>query len=53
VSELEDFRDITLARQDEAEAAMLNGDPSLRLAMWSRRDPVSLLGAWAQQDGMG
>ena len=46
MSELEDFRSITLARQNEAEAAMLKGDPSLRLAMWSRRDPVSLLGAW-------
>ena len=25
---------------------MLRGDPSLRLALWSRKDPVSLLGAW-------
>ncbi len=46
MSELEDFRSITLARQTEAEEAMIHGDPSLRLAMWSRHDPVSLLGAW-------
>ena len=35
-----------LARQEEAEAALIQGDVAPRLALWSRRDPVSLLGAW-------
>ena len=44
--ELEDFRSVFLARQTDAEAAILQGDVEPRLALWSRRDPVSLLGAW-------
>src|ERR1044072_8515563 len=35
-----------LARQEAAEDAMLRGEPEPRLALWSRQDPVSLLGAW-------
>lgn len=35
-----------LARQAEAEAALVQGDVEPRLRLWSRRDPVSLLGAW-------
>lgn len=35
-----------LKRQEAAEAAMVEGDVEPRLALWSRRDPVSLLGAW-------
>lgn len=35
-----------LSRQTEAEEAMVHGDVAPRLALWSRRDPVSLLGAW-------
>ena len=46
MSELEDFRTKTLARQAEAEEALTQGDPEPRFAMWSRRDPVSVLGAW-------
>jgi hypothetical protein len=46
VRELDDFRSKTLARQAEAEDAMAHGDPEPRFAMWSRHDPVSLLGAW-------
>ena len=46
MSELEDFRTKTLGRQAEAEEAFAQGDPEPRFAMWSRRDPVSLLGAW-------
>lgn len=44
--ELEDFRSTILARQAKAEEALVHGDPEPRFAMWSRRDPVSLLGAW-------
>ena len=46
MGELEDFRTDFLARQTEAEEAMVHGDVKPRLALWSRRDPVSLLGGW-------
>jgi ketosteroid isomerase-like protein len=42
----DDFRSGFLTRQEAAEDAMLRGEPDPRLALWSRRDPVSLLGAW-------
>ena len=45
VNEPDDFRAM-LARQAEAEDAIIYGDPELRMKLWSRRDPVSLLGAW-------
>jgi ketosteroid isomerase-like protein len=35
-----------LARQAEAEEAIVGGDVAPRLALWTRKDPVSLLGAW-------
>ena len=44
-SELDDFLAKTLARQLVAEEALHNGDPEPRLAMWSRNDPVTVLGA--------
>jgi ketosteroid isomerase-like protein len=46
MNDLEEFRSVFLTRQTEAEDAMAHGDPRPRLALWSRRDPVSLLGAW-------
>jgi len=46
MDELEDFRTVFLARQTAAEAALVQGDVEPRLTLWSRRDPVSLLGAW-------
>ncbi len=45
MSDLDDFRSETLARQAEAEAAFHQGDPAPRMEMWSRRDPVTLFGA--------
>jgi ketosteroid isomerase-like protein len=45
MSDVDDFRAITLRRQAEAEAAFHQGDPGPRMAMWSRRDPVTLFGA--------
>ena len=45
MAELEDFLTRTLARQDEAEQALINGDPGPRLAMTSMQDPVTLFGA--------
>jgi ketosteroid isomerase-like protein len=46
MSELDDFINAVLPRQVEAETAIHNGDPTLRLAMWSTHDPVTLFGAW-------
>ena len=45
MSEVDDFLAETLPRLLRAEEAMHNGDPEPRLEMWSRNDPVSLLGA--------
>jgi hypothetical protein len=42
MSDLDDFRTKTLAREAEAEAALHAGGPAPRMAMWSRRDPVTL-----------
>lgn len=35
----------------EAELALHNGDPGPRRALWSRNDPVSVLGAWRNAHG--
>ena len=45
MSDDSDFRQF-LARQTEAEKAIVAGDVAPRLALWTRKDPVSLLGAW-------
>ena len=45
MSELDDFLTPTLARQLDAEQALINGDPGPRLAMWSTQDPVTVFGA--------
>jgi ketosteroid isomerase-like protein len=45
MSELEDFKSEFLARQTVAEEALVHGDLAPRLRLWSRRDPLSLLGA--------
>ena len=42
----EDFRSGFRVRLAAAEAALVQGDVEPRLALWSRRDPVSLFGAW-------
>lgn len=44
-AELDEFRTQFLARQTEAEEAMIHGQLEPRLELWSRRDPVSLFGA--------
>ena len=44
-SDLDEFLAATLARQVEAEEALHNGDAEPRLAMWSTKDPVTVLGA--------
>lgn len=35
----------------EAELALHNGDPAPRRALWSRAEPVSVLGAWRNAHG--
>ncbi len=45
MDEVEEFRKTILARQTEAEEAFVHGDPGPRMELWSRRDPVTLLGA--------
>jgi ketosteroid isomerase-like protein len=45
MSELDHFLTPTLARQTEAEQALVNGDPGPRLAMTSINDPVTVFGA--------
>jgi ketosteroid isomerase-like protein len=45
MSELDDFVTPTLARQVQAEQALINGDPEPRLAMTSTQDPVTIFGA--------
>jgi ketosteroid isomerase-like protein len=51
VNELDDFLTPTLARQIEAEKALHNGDSTLRMQMWSTRDPVTLFGAATSKSG--
>ena len=45
MSDLDDFLATTLDRQIKAEEAVHNGDLGPRLAMWSTKDPVTVLGA--------
>ena len=49
--EAQAFLDATLSRQVDAERAIHNGDLAPRLAMWTRSDPVTLLGAWKSGSG--
>jgi hypothetical protein len=51
MSDLDDLLASTIARQVEAEEALHNGDPGPRLAMWSTRDPVTVLGAVQSASG--
>ncbi len=37
----------------EAELALHNGDEAPRRALWSRNEPVSVLGAWRNAQGQG
>ena len=46
MSDRDDFVAWTQSRLREAETALHNGDPGPRLAIWSTREPVSVLGAF-------
>ena len=45
MSELDDFVTSMLARQTDAERALVGGDPEPRLAITSRQEPVTVFGA--------
>ncbi|HET6687290.1 MAG TPA: nuclear transport factor 2 family protein [Jiangellaceae bacterium] len=51
MSEVDDFLNETMPRLMEAERALHNGDAEPRVAMWSRKDPVTLFGAWLSDSG--
>ncbi len=46
MSELQEFLDTFVPRQEAADSALHDGDPEPRMALWSREDPVTLLGAF-------
>ncbi len=50
-AELDEFLSAVLPRQHQADAALLHGDAGLRKALWSHRDPVTVLGAIASASG--
>ena len=47
VSETEEFMTATMDRLTGAETALHNGDPALRMALWSHNEPVTVFGAAA------
>jgi ketosteroid isomerase-like protein len=51
VTEREEFIAWTQSRLRDAETALHNGDAEPRLALWSSREPVSVLGAWRSATG--
>ncbi|GAA3048583.1 hypothetical protein GCM10017562_08550 [Streptomyces roseofulvus] len=52
MTDRDDF--LTWVRTDlqDAERALHDGDPAPRRALWSRREPVSVLGAWYNALGL-
>jgi ketosteroid isomerase-like protein len=51
MTEREDFLAWVHGSVYAAEPALHNGDPGPRRALWSRNEPVSVLGAWRNADG--
>jgi ketosteroid isomerase-like protein len=51
MSELDEFLAAAMPRLTEAETALLNGDPALRIEMWSHEEPVTLFGAVTTETG--
>jgi len=51
VSDLDDFLTWAGTRLRDAEVALHNGDAGPRLEIWSRREPVTVLGAWRSATG--
>jgi ketosteroid isomerase-like protein len=51
MSDVDEFLVETMPRFTEAETALHNGDAGPRMAMWSRREPVTLFGAAVTKAG--
>lgn len=51
MSERDDFLHWVQTRLRDAEVALHNGDAAPRLAVWSSREPVTVLGAWRSASG--
>ena len=51
MTDRDDFRSWVHTVLHEAELALHNGDPAPRRAIWSRNEPVSVLGAWRNARG--
>jgi ketosteroid isomerase-like protein len=51
MTDREDFLAWVKTALYEAESALHNGDPAPRRALWSRQEPVSVLGAWRNAYG--
>jgi ketosteroid isomerase-like protein len=51
VTDQEEFIAWTQGRLRDAETALHNGDAQPRQALWSRNEPVSVLGAWRSATG--
>jgi ketosteroid isomerase-like protein len=51
MTDRDDFRAWVETDLYQAELALHNGDPAPRRALWSRNEPVSVLGAWRNAVG--
>jgi ketosteroid isomerase-like protein len=51
MSERDDFLGWVGSRLKDAEVALHNGDAAPRFAIWSTKDPVTVLGAWKSGGG--
>jgi ketosteroid isomerase-like protein len=51
MADRDDFVEWVKTTLYEAELALHNGDPGPRRALWSRNEPVSVLGAWRSAHG--
>ncbi len=51
MTDRDDFLDWVETRLYQAELALHNGDVAPRRALWSRSEPVSVLGAWRNAGG--
>jgi ketosteroid isomerase-like protein len=51
VNDKQDFLAWVETRLRDAEIAILNGDATPRRAIWSRQEPVTVLGAWQSASG--
>ena len=51
MNDRDDFLTWATTRLKDAEVALHNGDAAPRRAIWSRQDPVTVLGAWKSAAG--